>query len=1023
MYKFTNKFIIRSPLFPLQETIDESQLFYLSQSSFFKEAIYLSSPQFYKEMIKWHEGKIEDEKRKKKILHSAYKYMVRMQSRCTPFGLFAGCGVGSWAENTKIEFSEQSYNRHARLDMELVGLLANFFANHKDLTQQINYFPNDTTYVIGDKLRYVDYNLVGNKKNFEICSVDNSYYLDKILSRSAKGARIDELVAKLVSEGISSDEAEIYITELIRNKIIINEFEPAIGSNDPLSYLIIKVSTKLRQSEEIIKIINLLNKCRHELEATDNDPKNNISRYENIKQNIKEILSDNVEENSIIQVDSYLNFDTITLNNSIQGSILETINFLSKIGPPLEFDKLVKFKNKFYERYGMAEVPLLNVLDPELGIEYNLLKEDLPGLNVSSYGSENSYTLDARGALLLEKYLTCTKEGSYSVEFTDNDVINLKSQYGNLQSTKVVAFQITDSNDLIISYAGGISAACTLMRFANGDKNILSIVKEIAEYEELFNSNKIVAELLHLPQYKYGNILQRPSVRSFEIPFLCKSTLNEENQIMLSDLLVSLKDNKIVLKSKKHGKEVLPYSTTAHNYKLNSLPLYEFLCDLQLQNSSSEGGAFSWGSLSVIYKFLPRVKYKNVIISAAKWLLQKNDYSEVSHDPKKISQWRAKWQIPQYVTISEGDNFILIDFENNLAVDVFYSFLKKEKPLILTEHLFNSNRFFPGERGLKSDSCEYIGILIKDQLEVSEIKTKSTINGEINLLRKHIIGDEWLYYKIYCGQKTIEEILIKMESVIVTFKKRKVLSSFFFIRYYDTDYHLRFRFKVKNKKDIGLLIKSMNLILKKFIDTGEVHKVQTDTYTRELERYGKKAIKITEELFHIDSSSFFDFLKIKSFQESPNSRLEYALLSIDNYLDSFHLCLKEKGEILELIKVNYINLHWKGENFFHWLNSNYRQYRKFVEDLMMRKQKNIESDKEIARVLAWEANQVEKEYKKLKKLEKSAELNVSIESLLISYIHMKINRIYSSDHILQELIVYNILHKYYTSLLSRTPAN
>ena len=101
--KFHTQFVFRSPLLPCSNArLEENNFFLFTKQAIFKEAIYLASPALYSEMLKWHEGSLTDAKSIDKLQISLYKYYMRMQSRCTPYGLFAGLGMGEWHEQNKI---------------------------------------------------------------------------------------------------------------------------------------------------------------------------------------------------------------------------------------------------------------------------------------------------------------------------------------------------------------------------------------------------------------------------------------------------------------------------------------------------------------------------------------------------------------------------------------------------------------------------------------------------------------------------------------------------------------------------------------------------------------------------------------------------------------------------------------------------------------------------------------------------------------------------------------------------------
>lgn len=126
------------------------------------------------------------------------------------------------------------------------------------------------------------------------------------------------------------------------------------------------------------------------------------------------------------------------------------------------------------------------------------------------------------------------------------------------------------------------------------DDKLKDLANKIVQYDK--QVGKIDAEIVHLPENRVGNILYRPILREYEIPYLANSTLEKHFQINIEDLFLTLRDNRLILFSKKLGKEVVPYLSNAHNYWTNSLPIYNFLCDLRSQDVR-DNLTFSWGNI------------------------------------------------------------------------------------------------------------------------------------------------------------------------------------------------------------------------------------------------------------------------------------------------------------------------------------------------------------------------------------------------------------------------------------------
>ena len=122
------------------------------QNSLVKEAIHLASPDLIKELDKWfkNDSNLSDEKQKS-FRDYISKIYLRMSSRCTPFGLFAGCSVGKIESQTNIVLEHSiKHKRFTQFDMQFwVALLQNI-ASRKTAISHLKYFPNSSIYEFGD---------------------------------------------------------------------------------------------------------------------------------------------------------------------------------------------------------------------------------------------------------------------------------------------------------------------------------------------------------------------------------------------------------------------------------------------------------------------------------------------------------------------------------------------------------------------------------------------------------------------------------------------------------------------------------------------------------------------------------------------------------------------------------------------------------------------------------------------------------------------------------------------------------
>ena len=700
MYNPFPKFVIRTPLFSfnyLKEELFEKAI--LNQQ--FKEAIYIASTVLYNELHKYINDKISDKSERQSIEYSLYKYLGRMSTRCTPFGLFAGCSVGKICDNRTNVVLEDSMNRHTRLDMYYLCMLSQELSKIAEIKNSVKYFPNTTIYLVGNKYRYIEYEYSKYGRKHKISAVEQSSYLKKILKIAAKGATITELAEYFINQGISKDDVFNFINEIIDSQIIVSELSPHVTGDDFLSK-IVSILKKLSVGQVVSDKLNEIKTLLNRIDENKND---SIALYELVKEKIREV---NIpfEEKYIFQSDMAKIAVEANIGQEVMKEVKSAMRFLNRITPNNRNENLMKFIQSFRERYEDREVSLMEVLDPEMGIGYPVNVESIvesPLINdfaVPHLISNNfNFQIDDFLTVLHKKTVEALSLNKLEIEFTDEDIKGAKENWNDLPATISCMFNVlkSDQNEarILLSSFYGSSGAKLLARFSHTNIEIEKLVKDIALKEQEMRPDVIFAEIAHLPDSRIGNILSRPHIRDFEILYLANSDIAENKVIRMSDLTISIKNGRICLRSKKINKEIVPRLTNAHNYNINPMPVYKFLCDIQIQGGR-DGLFFHWGGIGRIFDFRPRVRYNNVVLSLASWTIRISDMKylfSVGEDTliEEVTKWREKQNIPKYVLLEEGDNKLFVDFEKQISIQTFFSIIKKRNSFQLSEFLFDKD--------------------------------------------------------------------------------------------------------------------------------------------------------------------------------------------------------------------------------------------------------------------------------------------------------------------------------------------
>ncbi|MCO7184269.1 thiopeptide-type bacteriocin biosynthesis protein [Tenacibaculum sp. XPcli2-G] len=278
--------------------------------------------------------------------------------------------------------------------------------------------------------------------------------------------------------------------------------------------------------------------------------------------------------------------------------------------------------------------------------------------------------------------------------------------------------------------------------------------------------------------------------------------------------------------------------------------------------------------------------------------------------------------------------------------------------------------------------------------------------------RYYILGSEWLYYKLYAGSQTSEQFIISyLKPICDQLIKNKVIDKWFFINYNDPDRHIRIRFHLINEtKNLNNVIQNIHNIVTPFVESKLIKNVQTDTYKRELERYGTNTIDEFETLFFFNSDLVVKILE--HVDGDPNKRWLYALKGIDSFLNNWEISLEDKGELFSFLEASYTREMGGSSSVKKQLAKKFRNNRSSIINII-----NNNEDIYLENILLEHNHNTKLIIESI--LNKVNQDKEKIFDLLESYIHMHCNRIFSSRQRLNEWVLYWFLNLHYKSEIAR----
>ena len=273
--------------------------------------------------------------------------------------------------------------------------------------------------------------------------------------------------------------------------------------------------------------------------------------------------------------------------------------------------------------------------------------------------------------------------------------------------------------------------------------------------------------------------------------------------------------------------------------------------------------------------------------------------------------------------------------------------------------------------------------------------------------RSFCLGSEWLYYKIYTGVNTADYVLTeKLNPVILSLLENKIISKWFFIRYNDPDDHIRIRFNCETIDSVSQVINKLYPIFDELIASDVIWKLQTDTYQREMERYGESTIIESESIFYHDSKMMLNYATLKPYFEKEETQLLFSFLAIDSFLNSFHLTFNDRLVLLDGLQESFKKEFNVDKQLKKEFDKNYRELSLEIESFLTNKL--VDEYAEIFSAIYEKQNKVDLLVSNIK-----CNIQIPLNSFLISHVHMMINRQYASKQRTYECLIYDHLYRYY----------
>lgn len=1000
-----------------------------------REAILLASPSLHTRIDKWLGGDRSD---RRSVVRAVMGYITRMASRSTPFGLFAGCGVGRLSERTELALPPVGELRRAsRID---VGFLTKVIARleaDREARGDWMFFPNSSLYRAGGRLRLAERAVGPRGVSYHRIAVEEDEALAAVLDRATAGASLAELAKVLVDDDVTFDEALEYAHELVDAQLLVSELGPEITGSDPGQQLIARleggegaraVAGALARADTVLRKIDACGVGAH---ASAYDPVIDAAREVGVEDDL----------GRLVRVELFSPAPRLTFGPVVVREFYRAVDVLKRVSRTYEDESIRRFASRFAERYENREIPLAEALDEEIGIGFGpatvLASEGAPLLAgiapPRSGGGGGRWQL--RDAYLLRLLHRTWSEGATELALSDDDVARLEDRESPPRlpdALSVGGTLIAASADdvdrgqfqVLLQGAVGPTGARLLARFATGDADIEALVRRHVAQEQQAWPEVILAEVVHLPEGRYGNFLARPVLRTHEIPFLGTSGASRECLLGIDDLLVSVRNGRVVLRSVRLRREVVPRLTNAHNHDASGLQIYRFFGALQSQ-ATTPSLVWHWGMLDAA-PFLPRVTHGRLILSRARWLLADDDLKELGSTRDSagrfvlVQRLRQARQLPRWSVVLKGDNELPVDLDTVAGCDLFAHEARRANTLRVAELLPAPDGLCMGNDAGRFFHEVVLPICRRPRLETGRVPI-AIDKAQVDVEAPFLPGSDWLTVKLYTGQSSADLVLREvLPGLLREVRRHQDFRSWFFLRFNDPEWHLRVRFQGASRWVASELIPLLTELLSPTVSSRLVARVDFSTYARETWRYGgPEGVLVAERLFHHDSEAVAAIVGSVETDAGLDVRWRLALRGVDRLLDDFRFALADRQVLVRSWRDSFVAEHGTvGVQARQWSGRLFRQERSSLQQLLADEPTTDELAPGLA-ALRTRSRSLAPLVDEVYRLADTGRMTKPVSDVVGSFCHMHVNRSLRGALRTQEMVIYDLLDRLYSAARSR----
>jgi hypothetical protein len=444
------------------------------------------------------------------------RYLIRMSTRPTPYGLFAGVALAAWDAATDLAIESTCAATRTRPDMAwLMDLVMSAEAN-PSVRKQLDWCANPLAVLEANRVALAERAPTGKGGPGPPVSLRATGAVKRALVLARRPIPYQDLAARLCESTPSAtpEKVEKLLTELWEQTFLLTDLRPPLTSDSPARY----VAERLTRIPEAARERTRLSAFRDAAAAWDQmGPEGSAQAFGSLL--VQAGSPPDGSGESPVQVDMAMSIRG-RLGNTIAAEAARGAELLLRLSPsPGGLSSLAAYRQAFLSRYGPdREVPVLELLNPNAGL-------GPPALHGHAATGPEPTRAARRARTLSQLACTALRRRERVVQLDETCLERLETWSPDpgtaplsldinilVAARSAAAIDAGDYTVVVGPNLGAMAAGRNLGRFADVmAPEGLAALERTAAAEQAHEPDHLWAELAYLPSnFRSANVVIRP---------------------------------------------------------------------------------------------------------------------------------------------------------------------------------------------------------------------------------------------------------------------------------------------------------------------------------------------------------------------------------------------------------------------------------------------------------------------------------------------------------------------------------